>query len=100
MVLLLSILLGGVIGGAARTAARHHMPRRVDVATILAAVGAVLGALGFVIARVPWSLQATRGTLVAATVGSVVILLAYALLPQFAPSLVRALPGRSTPAAG
>jgi uncharacterized membrane protein YeaQ/YmgE (transglycosylase-associated protein family) len=97
MVLLLSILLGGVIGGVARIAAPHRMPRRLDVATILAGVGAALGALGFVISRVPWTLHAAQGTLIAATIGAVAILLAYAVLPPLAPALTRVLPGRYPP---
>jgi hypothetical protein len=96
VVLLLAILLGAAIGGAARAVAPRRMPRRFDVATILAAVGAALGTLGYIISSAVWSLQFSTGILAAAAAGAIVILIAYALLPVLAPSITRALPGRSS----
>ena len=96
MILLLAILLGAAIGGAARAAAPRRMPRRLDVATILSAVGALLGALGFVISSAVWSLRSSTGILAAAAAGAIAILIAYALLPVLASSLTRTLPGRSS----
>jgi hypothetical protein len=68
----------------------------MDVAIILAAVGAALAVAARAITARDWGAMKgfSPGIAVAATAGAVAILLAFDLLPRFAPSLTTALPGR------
>jgi hypothetical protein len=94
--LLLALAVGAAIGGAARVAAPRHVPRRADVAIILAAVGAALGTLGHAISRWNWDALArfSPGTAIASAAGSIAVLLAFDVLPRVAPAMTAALPGR------
>jgi uncharacterized membrane protein YeaQ/YmgE (transglycosylase-associated protein family) len=99
MGVLIAVLLGAVIGGVARVALPRHTPRRIDVATILAAVGATLGVLAGSVIGAPWVSRLSAGTFAATALGASAILTAFDVLPRTAPSLTRKLPGR-TPTSG
>lgn len=90
------LAIGAVVGAGARLLVGRRAPRRIDVAMILAAVGAGLGALGYAMSTDRWSaiMHFSPGMAVAAIVGATMILLAFRVLPRVAPSLVHALPGR------
>jgi hypothetical protein len=92
--LLIATVLGGAIGGIARRAWPAHTPRRLDVACILASVGAALGVLSGIITGAPWAGRLSPGSAGAAIAGAAAILVAFAALPRTAPTLTRALPGR------
>ena len=85
-----------MIGGAARAVTPRLAPRRADVAIILAAVGAALGALAHAITGWNWRVLTgfSPGIALAAATGAVAILIAFRVLPRALPSLTLALPGR------
>jgi uncharacterized membrane protein YeaQ/YmgE (transglycosylase-associated protein family) len=95
--LLTALLLGAAIGGLTRASMPRHAPQRLDVATMLAAVGGALAVLAGTVLGKQWSGRVSTGGLFAAVVGSSAILAAFALLPRAAPTLVRSLPGREPP---
>ena len=96
MGLVLALVVGAAIGGAARLTLLRYVPRRTDVAIILASVGAALGILAKVMTTGTWNavFDASPGIAIAGAIGAAVILLAFHLLPRIAPSLIESLPGR------
>lgn len=97
MGLLTALLLGAAIGGLTRASMPRFAPRRLDVATMLAAVGSGLAVLAGTILGAPWSARVSTGGLLASLIGSAAILAAFVLLPRAAPSLAESLPGREPP---
>lgn len=85
----LALAIGAAIGALARAFLPGVAPRRLDVAIILAAVGAMCAALTASVLDVAPLAEASPGSALRAAAGAVAILLAFVLVPRVAPGVGR-----------